>query len=215
MAAPDASVPGERVGRRRQLGLACFCLAVFALLAAQVVLHGPMLELDQDASHWFAAHRDAGLTRAMVLVSELHETVKLLIATALLALWRGARRDWGAARALLAVPAGMLLNVGVKHLLQRARPTWADPAVQLATYSFPSGHAVAATLFYGTACMLALEHIRSPQARGLAAAAAVGMVLLVAFSRVYLGVHYPADVAAGMALGGACLLVLGPALKGR
>jgi undecaprenyl-diphosphatase len=213
MAAPDASLPDGRLRRRRQLGLACFCLAVFALLAAQVLLHGPMLELDQDASNWFAAHRDAGLTHAMVLVSELHETVKLLAVTAALALWRLARRDRASARALLVVPAGMLLNVGVKHLFQRARPTWADPAVQLATYSFPSGHAVASTLFYGTVCVLALEHIRAPLARGLAAAAALGMVLLVAFSRVYLGVHYPADVLAGMALGGACLLVFLPLAK--
>jgi undecaprenyl-diphosphatase len=213
MAAPDAAVPGPRLRRRRQLGLACFCLAVFALLAAQVLRHGPMLELDQGISNWFAAHRDAGLTRAMVLVSELHETVSVLAATALLALWRGARRDWSSVRALPVVPAGMLLNVGLKHLVQRARPTWADPAMQLATYSFPSGHAVAATLFYGTVCVLALEHIRSPVGRGLAAAAAAGMVLLVAFSRVYLGVHYPGDVIAGMALGGACLLVLLPPAK--
>jgi undecaprenyl-diphosphatase len=85
--------------------------------------------------------------------------------------------------------------------------------VQLATYSFPSGHAVASTLFYGTVCVLGLEHLRSPLRRGLATAAAVGMVLLVSFSRVYLGVHYPVDVVAGMALGGACLLVVLPPAK--
>jgi undecaprenyl-diphosphatase len=213
VAASDASLARQRLTRRRQLGLACFCLAVFALLAAQVLRHGPLLALDQDASNWIAMHRSAGLARAMVLVSELHETVKLLAATALLALWRGARRDWGAVRALLVVPAGMLLNVGVKHVFQRVRPGWADPAVQLATYSFPSGHAVASTLFYGTVCVLALEHIRSPWRRRIAAAVAAGMVLLVAFSRVVLGVHYPVDVVAGMALGGACLLVVLPPAK--
>jgi undecaprenyl-diphosphatase len=149
----------------------------------------------------------------MVLVSELHETAKLLAATAVLATWRGARRDWSSVRALLVVPAGMLLNVGIKHLVQRARPTWADPAVQLATYSFPSGHAVASTLFDGTVCVLLLEHVRSPWWRGVAAAAAGCMVLLVAFSRVYLGVHYPGDVMAGVALGSACLLVFLPPAK--
>lgn len=213
MATSDASVPGQRLKRRRQLGLACFCLAVVALLAAQVLLHGPMLALDQDISHWFALHRNATLAQAMLVVSELHRTASVLAATAMLALWRGLRRDARSVRALLVVPAGMLLNVGVKHLVQRARPAWADPAVQLATYSFPSGHAVAATLFYGTVCVLALEHIRPPLWRGIAAAAAAGMVLLVAFSRVYLGVHYPGDVIAGMALGGACLLVWLPLAK--
>ena len=47
------------------------------------------------------------------------------------------------------VPTGMLLNVGFKNLFQRARPLHDDPLVQQANNSFPSGHAVASTVFYG------------------------------------------------------------------
>ena len=43
----------------------------------------------------------------------------------------------------------MLLNVVLKHIFQRARPSFDNPLLTLATYSFPSGHTVAATLFYG------------------------------------------------------------------
>jgi undecaprenyl-diphosphatase len=82
-----------------------------------------------------------------------------------------------------------------------------DPLVQLATYSFPSGHAVASTVFWGTLCTLALPHLRSLRARVAATVLAVTMVLLVCFSRVYLGVHYPADEMAGSALGILCLLL--------
>jgi len=201
---------------RVQAALVLFCLAVAGLLAAQVLRHGPMLEIDRDISLFFAAHRQAWLTRTMLLVSQLHQTLVLLAATALLALWRGWRRDWFSVRALLVVPAGMLANMGLKNLVQRARPALDDPLVQIATYSFPSGHAVASTVFYGMLCALVITHSRSPLLRGCAAAAAVAMVLLVTFSRVYLGAHYPSDVIAGVALGTVCvLLFLRLAARGR
>lgn len=193
--------------QRARLALVLFCLAVVGLLALQVLRHGPMLELDRDVSLWFAAHRRAGLTQFMLLVSDLHQTVKVLVATVLLALWFGLRGDLRSARALLVVPAGMLLNVGLKDSFRRARPLVEDPLVQLATYSFPSGHAVASTVFYGMACALVFTHVRSRALRAAATALAVAMVLLVTFSRVYLGAHYPSDVIAGVALGTACVVL--------
>ena len=193
--------------QRLRVALALFCIAVFALLALQVRLHGPMLELDQAASHWFAAHRDAALTRAMLLVSSVHQTGKLLAFSALLAAALALRRGLAAARPLLVVPLGMLLNLGLKDLFQRTRPVFQDPLVQIATYSFPSGHAVASTVFYGALCVLVFAHTRSRAARAAACAVAVTMVLLVCFSRVYLGAHFPGDVLAGVAVGTLCLLL--------
>jgi undecaprenyl-diphosphatase len=187
--------------------LVLFCLAVVGLLVAQVLGQGPMLALDRDVSLYFATHRQAWLTQAMLLVSQLHQTAVLLVATALLALWRGWRRDWFAVRALVVVPVGMLCNLGLKNLVQRARPVHDDPLVQLATYSFPSSHAVASTVFYGMLCALVFTYSRSPLLRGAAATVAVTMVLLVTFSRVYLGAHFPSDVIAGVAFGTACVVV--------
>ena len=194
--------------QRLRVALALFCIAVFALLALQVRLHGPMLELDQAASHWFAAHRDAALTRAMLLVSSVHQTGKLLAFSALLAAALALRRGLAGARPLLVVPLGMLLNLGLKDLFQRTRPVLQDPLVQIATYSFPSGHAVASTVFYGALCALVFTHTRSRVARTAACAVALVMVPLVCFSRVYLGAHYPSDVLAGVAVGTLCLTLL-------
>jgi undecaprenyl-diphosphatase len=199
-----------------QSTLVLFCLAVVALLAAQVLGHGPILELDRAISLWFATRRQDWLMQAMLLVSQLHQTAVLLSATALLASWRGWRRDWYSVRALLVVPVGMLCNSGLKNLVQRARPVHEDPLVQIATYSFPSGHAVASTVFYGMLCALVFTHSRSPLLRGCAAAVAVAMVLLVTFSRVYLGAHFPSDVIAGVAVGTVCVvLFLRLAARGR
>lgn len=192
---------------RLRLALVLFCLAVLALLTAQVLLHGPLTELDQEVNLWFAAHRQPPLTRVMVLVTETHQTAKVLAAAAVLALvllWRGQPRS---ALALLVVPTGMLANVGLKESFQRLRPDIVEPLAQLTTYSFPSGHATASTVFYGMACALVFAHVRSRAWRALAAAVAVTMVLVVTFSRVYLGAHYPSDVLAGVAAGTAWVLL--------
>lgn len=197
--------------RMRWAALA-FMLLVFALLAAQVVLHGPLTGIDEHVTTVLAAHRQPGVTRAMLLVTTVNETGVLLAIALLLAAWRVRRRDARGALVLAAVPLGELLNIGLKNVLQRPRPALADPLVHLATYSFPSGHAVASTVFYGALCVLVFRHTRSGVARAAAVAIAVAMVLLVCFSRVYLGAHYLSDVLAGIAVGGACLaLMLRPA----
>jgi undecaprenyl-diphosphatase len=146
-------------------------------------------------------------------MSILHEQLVVLVAAGLVALFLGTRHDWRSARALLVVPAGMLLNVGVKHVFHRARPHWDDALVQLTTYSFPSGHAVASTVFWGMCCALVFAHTRSLLWRAIAVLVAAVMIVLVCFSRVYLGAHYPSDVTAGVALGLSCVLAFVPLLR--
>lgn len=192
--------------RWRPLAPAVFCVLVVAVLALQVMLDGPLARLDQELSRYFAGQRQPVLTQFMLAVAAAHETWKVLAATALLLLWRLWRRDWHAVRLLAVVPAGMLLNVALKNAFQRARPAWDEPLVHLSTYSFPSGHAVAATVFYGAVCALVFLQARSPLLRVLAALGGAAMVLLVTFSRVYLGAHYLTDVIAGVAVGTLCVL---------
>jgi undecaprenyl-diphosphatase len=194
-------------GSRLRWALALFCVAVVALLTLQVMRHGPMVELDQEVSLYFSRHRDPLVTGVMAALSTLHATVWVLVATALIALVLGLRQAWESMRTLLVVPVGMLLNVGLKDIFRRARPHWDDPMVQLASYSFPSGHALASTVFYGMLCALVFAHTRSRWWRAAAATVAVAMVVLVCFSRVYLGAHYPSDVIAGVAEGTFCVLL--------
>lgn len=183
------------------------CTMVLVFLVAQLLLEGPFTRADQQLTLFLAGHRQEWLNATMLFVADAHETIKLLAVTALLAAWRGWQRDAAALRLLAVVPAGMLLNVGLKHAFQRARPVLEEPLVHLLTYSFPSGHAVASTVFYGAVCTLALRHARSRALRAGVVVAGVAMVLLVCFSRVYLGAHYLSDVIAGVAVGTLCLVL--------
>jgi undecaprenyl-diphosphatase len=183
------------------------CLLVIAALAAQVMLAGPVTHLDLQVTTVLAQHRQPWLTAAMLFLADAHETVKLLAATVLVGMLLASRRRWRDLRLLAVVPAGMLLNVALKHLFARPRPVLPEPLVQLTTFSFPSGHAVGSTVFYGMLCLLVFAHTRSRWRRAMVLAAAFAMVLLVTFSRVYLGAHYVSDVVAGVAEGVALLLL--------
>lgn len=97
------------------------------------------------------------------------------------------------------VPGGMLLNVLTKFIFQRARPSFIDPILTLDSYSFPSGHVSAATLFYGVLAAFLVMRIAPLRGRVLIALTAIFLVTLVALTRIYLGAHYLSDVLAAFA----------------
>jgi len=198
-----------------QVGVVFACALLVALLAFQVLSNGPMARIDGQVTLWLAAHRTPGLTRFMLLVSTLHENVSLLGISAVLAVSLRRQREWWRAAPLAVVPVGMLLNAGLKLVFRRPRPHLPEPLVHLATFSFPSGHAAASTVFYGALCALVFAHSSSRAVRTLALGLAALMVLLVTFSRVYLGAHYVSDVVAGVAVGAICLALLLPPLRAR
>ena len=119
-----------------------------------------------------------------------HAAVWVVLGLAGMAVDRPRRRRW--ARALASVVGTYLLNTAIKGVFRRARPAFDDLPALIATptaLSFPSAHAsssFAAARAYSTLL---------PAAPLYATAAAMGL------SRVYLGVHYPTDIAAGALLG--------------
>lgn len=181
---------------------------LFGRLAADVAAGAPLTLLDAHVAHWFHQHKHSAWTPFMLFITHWHQQAGILAMAALLALHLRARRAGYWLVALwLAVPGGMLLNVLIKYTFQRARPHFDQPLLTLASYSFPSGHASGATLFYGLLAAYLVCVLPGAAARGAVLLAAAAMVALVALSRVYLGVHYLSDVLAGIALGAAWLAI--------
>ena len=204
--------PGEAFGLHLTLGVLALLLAMagFAQIAGAVVDGAPITEVDLRLAAWLHTHAHASdaLRSFLLVVTHLHSTPGMLALTALAAAWlvrRGAR-DW-MLTLLVTVPGGMLLNVAMKHTFERARPHFDEPILSLSTYSFPSGHSVAATLLYGLLACYLTRHARSWGARVAIVLAACALVLLVAGSRLYLGAHYLSDVLAGMLEGCAWLAI--------
>ena len=97
-----------------------------------------------------------------------------------------------------ALGGGMLVNLVLKASYERLRPHFEDPLLVLTSYSFPSGHTAGATLFYGVLAAFLVSRTYDWRRRAAAVAAAIVAVLLVAFSRMYLGAHYLSDVLAAI-----------------
>jgi membrane-associated phospholipid phosphatase len=194
--------PGGEFGLHLTAGLALLLAAVsvFSDLAEDVMEKDTITVVDTQVAHWFNTHAFEPLTSFMLGVSLMHSVAGMTVLVLALAtyLWRVRARYWVLAL-VLSVPGGMLLNVMFKYIFQRRRPVFDEPLVTLMTYSFPSGHTAAATLFYGLlASYLVIARPHWNVRLGTAAFCTI-MVLLVALSRVYLGAHYVSDVLAAMA----------------
>jgi undecaprenyl-diphosphatase len=137
------------------------------------------------------------------------------LAAALYLMQRG--RPSAAAYVVAAFVAGQLVTQGLKAVFRRTRPALDDPYIELATYAFPSGHALGATATYGAILVVLWPQLG--RARAVVTVGIGSLVLVVAASRVTLGAHYLLDVVAGM-LGGVAvlaglLLVFDAAPRGR
>jgi membrane-associated phospholipid phosphatase len=195
-------------GLRLMAGIVILIVAtgLFAAIAADVMEGGSITILDIKLARWFHAGASIGFTRVMLGLSYIHSVPGIFALTMLLGLYLFRRQAWfWLASVLVVVPSGMLLNVLLKYAFGRARPSFTDPILTLATYSFPSGHAASAMLFYGMLAAYLVSRTRDWRLRGALVAAAALMVALVGLSRLYLGVHYFSDVLAGVAEGCAWL----------
>lgn len=196
--------PGEQFGLHLTIGVALMLFAVwtFGSIADEVLEHEELTVLDVFLANWFHQHKASAWTPFMLFITHWHDTLGVLLMSLVLLVYLYVKKAkyWMAA-VMLAVPGGMLLNVLLKYTFQRARPSFEDPLLTLSTYSFPSGHAVGATVFYGVLASYLVCVCLRWRTRALIAAFACCMVALVALSRVYLGVHYLSDVMAAVAVG--------------
>lgn len=104
--------------------------------------------------------------------------------------------------------AGLLDDL-LKDAFDRARPTIVPHLVAATQESFPSGHTMISAVLYPTIAELLGRLVTKRRLRFYLMTCAILVALLVAFSRVYLGVHYPSDVLGGLSAGFAWALVCG------
>lgn len=99
------------------------------------------------------------------------------------------------------------LNWIIKHIIQRPRPDINLRLVEESGYSFPSGHAMITTAFYGLAIYYIWNHLENRTWRNIICVGLSFLIVMIDFSRVYLGVHYLSDVLAGSFISIAYLIV--------
>jgi undecaprenyl-diphosphatase len=180
------------------LGLAAFVLVGWLLGELWVAIIGSS---EADAMRSLAEQRSQTLIETARVITWAGSGFVLVPLAAVYCLLLGRAGFWREAAAVaIALGGAMLISDVTKTLTARARPSVVH--LQAVTgSSFPSGHATQASAFW-LSLVLALRATRvTSLTRRVAGVFAATLVLGVAWSRVYLGVHYPSDVVAGVILG--------------
>ncbi|CXU39728.1 type 2 phosphatidic acid phosphatase family protein [Staphylococcus aureus] len=98
-----------------------------------------------------------------------------------------------------------ILNPALKNIFDRERPTLLR-LIDITGFSFPSGHAMGSTAYFGSGIYL-LNRLNQGNSKGILIGLCAAMILLISISRVYLGVHYPTDIIAGIIGGVFCIIL--------
>jgi undecaprenyl-diphosphatase len=193
-----------RAGARLVVGLSgVLAVGVVAVPMALLVRggYGPLVAADRDVSAWAerAVSDSTLLLRLAQAITLLGDPVGITVVAAVLALVLWRRGSGRLAVYVVAARVGALvLSQGLKHLVDRARPVFDAPVAEALGPSFPSGHALGSAVFWTTTAVLLAPRVRRPL---LLLGGAVLLAVLVAASRVLLGVHFLSDVTGGLLLG--------------
>jgi undecaprenyl-diphosphatase len=192
------------LSEHRQVAAALRVAGLLTILTGLVLaIHRPgwVPELDTATTSWVGAHRSMGFDVAALVITDLGSPVATaaaaLICAALLS-WRARSRVPGII-VIGTVSAAALASTALKAVVDRPRPPLQWQLVLETDPSFPSGHVT------GTAALLGITAVcvgmgRSRTVRACLAGGVVTGVLVIAATRLYLGVHWLTDVTAGAIL---------------
>jgi len=199
-----------RFDLKSQLGIglttsvvAC-ALAIWAMsgLLDAILDNDSLVRWDAIVNNWFHGHATAAGLRFFDALTQLGSYgVAVVVAVVAFLLWRAHARLlfwlWLGANA-----GGSIVEYVLKTSVHRSRPQYAAVYIHGHSYSFPSGHTMASTICYLLLAWLIASYPASrTMTKRVTWTLAVLLVAGIAFSRLYLGVHYPSDVLGGFAAG--------------
>ncbi|MEO5810687.1 MAG: phosphatase PAP2 family protein [Rhodanobacter sp.] len=168
---------------------------------------GKLASFDAALAESLHTHLPLSALRWSSALTHLGDLLWLGSLAALIALVLLLRRHWQVAGVWVLALAGMVpINGALKAVFRRARPLHGHGVIVAHGWSFPSGHAFSAVVFYGMLAYVLLRLLPLRFHRMVIAIAAI-CAALIGFSRILLQVHYVSDVLAGFAGGAAWLLV--------
>ena len=182
---------------------------------ADLVMEGDTQSFDEAVLRWISEHQSPLLSQLMVEVTMLGTWIVVLTTVCVAGLFLYlTKHKYSAMLLVLATTGGILLNGLLKMGFDRPRPQVFEWGTQVSSSSFPSGHSMSSVVVYGTVAYLAARLQKRRWARWLTLFIFGIIIAAICFSRMYLGVHYPFDVAGGVIIGLAWAAFCVAALEG-
>ena len=161
-----------------------------------------LAEYDRKITDYVTSFRTPQLNKFFQFITEVGDLNGYIVLTTLstIIFWL-IFRNWRFVLEIVFVLAiSGLANVALKQVINRARPD-AEHLVSVATLSYPSGHAMSAIAFYGFLIYLFYNFKLNVWVKTLTILILGLLILAIGISRIYLGVHYPSDIAGGYIAG--------------
>lgn len=182
-------------------GVSVTMLAFFTELAWKTLLRQQMEAIDNFFIWLVRYFANPTMDQLMIRLSDLGAGSLYILIVLVCLSYFAFKREWRMVIIqVLCMGGGLALNVMLKYLFERNRPDLFQ-MVATAGYSFPSGHAMVSLCFYGMLAFLAARRTASWFGRLAIIFSTILLIGAIGVSRIYLGVHYPSDVAAGYAAG--------------
>ena len=189
-----------------------FILLIIFILIAKDVLKKEVFEYDNYIYNFFVVHRNIVLNIFFIIITEFG-SAEFLITIAISCIIFIKNKNYK-----ILIPINLasiaLINQILKRIFVRQRPN-VFRLIEEKGFSFPSGHAMASTAFYGLLIILIFKNVKNKKIRNVLCILLSLLILLIDVSRVYVGVHYASDVIAGTCLSASYLIVLTSVLKTR
>lgn len=200
------------MSKRRQIVLGLSIL-IFAFLGISIKYYGHFV-IDYTIVSQIYGLRLPILTSIMKLISYIANWQSIVFLCLVFLAIPFTRKVFGFQVALFCLTSS-LLNEILKALFQIQRPLEEFRLISVTGYSFPSGHAMTGLLFYALMIIVLRKHlIKNRPLANISTGLLVLLIILIGFSRIYLGVHFPSDVLAGYSVGLLLALLFEPATDG-
>jgi len=178
------------------------CLIGFSLIAEDVLEKDSIVRLDIALDNELHATTTPQMVQVFRLISYFGSEI-VFILSVILALYYLYKCRWLHLGVWVsAIAGGEILNLLLKAIFNRPRPSYALPFAQEINTSFPSGHAMLSVILYGLLAYFLVLTLKNAHLHIIVVFVAVLLSVLIGISRLYLGVHYLSDVIAGYLAGG-------------
>jgi len=182
------------------LFLNLFGFILFVIILLSILFDGPMLLVDKWVSLYMTTFQTDPLTKKVIFLTDLNGVIASSILFVMLSIFFWYKKRYLDLRFFLLSFSGATLLFNLfKFTLQRARPD--AKLFDLVTYSFPSGHTTMATVLALSLYFIFRKRIGKGFSQLLLLLATLLWPVTIAFTRVYLNVHWTSDVLAGLGLG--------------
>ncbi|CAM3135018.1 phosphatase PAP2 family protein [Leuconostoc rapi] len=194
---------------KQKLQLLCVTLGfiIFLGLATGVFLQSEWVSEVNHFGQQLIQNRSPIADTFFTHVTQLGSVTFTSLVTLLLSLFLLFQRQY---RLFLFLVVNIIISAGfitqlVKHIIKNPRPV--TQLIPEHGYSFPSGHTMVSILLYGTLIILIRLYIKNTWLKNIMQLLFLSLIVIIPISRIYINVHYPSDILAGLALGYSLLML--------